>query len=81
MDLLQLKEKLEYELNCLKQYFEVKKNGSIPVLIEGLQMHFDPEVLIKEKEAEIKNVDLFYEDYLKVSEEIISVSKKIALLK
>lgn len=81
MDPLQLKKKLECELNTLKQYFEKNNSNSIPVLIEGIQMHFNPEILIKEKEAEIENVNLFYEDYLKVSDNIISVSKKIALLK
>lgn len=77
---LKLKEKLKNEIAILKNYFESNKDKPIPVLIEGVKMYFDPEILIKEKEEELKNVDMYYDEYLSVANEIISLSKNISVL-
>ena len=77
---LQLKERLNNEITILKNYFKSNKDDPIPVLIEGSQMYFDPEILIKEKENELKNVDMYYDEYLSVTNEIISLSKNVSVL-
>ena len=78
---LQLKVKLESQIKFLKNHLKENKEISIPVSIEGMEMHFDPEILIKEKETELENVNMYYEEYLSVSKNIISVSQKISILR
>ena len=78
---LRLKEKLKSEIKLLKGCFEENKESSLLVSIKGVEMYFDPEILLKEKEEKLKNVDMYYEEYLSISTKIASLSKNIAVLR